>query len=319
MDSGGPAVVKGLVIHGGAGRIAPAYASGVEDGLRDALDAGWSNIDNAVDAVEAAINAMEDAGTFDAGLGSVLNLQGRVEMDAAIMTHDRRAGAVANLTSVAHPISVARRIMEETDHVMLSGAGANAFAKALKFPQVRILPKRRLATYRALRAELEGSPPPRGSTAPPLRPPYWERIRQLSERYPELLHGTVGAVALDSRGRLAAGTSTGGIFLKLQGRVSDSCLIGCGTFADRDLGISCTGIGEVIIRSTLARSAVERYRLRRESPQACLQGILSKLPRDTAGAIALDRKGRVGVARNTANIAHGIRTDRSRIPRIAMT
>lgn len=311
--------MRSLLIHGGAGRIAPAYVAGVESGLREALEAGWSRLDNSVDAVEAAINAMEDAGTFDAGVGSVLNLQGRVEMDAAIMTHDRRAGAVANLTSTAHPISVARRVMEETEHVMLSGAGANAFARALKFPQVRIRPKRRLATYRALRAELEGSPPLRGGTSPPVRPPYWERIRELSERYPEFLHGTVGAVALDSKGRLAAGTSTGGIFLKLQGRVSDSCLIGCGTYADKDLAISCTGIGEVIIRATLARSVVERFRTRKETPQASLEALLATLPRDTAGAIALDRKGRFGIARNTANIAHAYRNDRSRAPTVGLT
>ena len=307
-----------LIIHGGAGRIREENVPRVREGLREALEAGWSRMDHATDAVVAAISAMEDSGIFDAGKGSVLNLRGQAEMDAALMTHERRAGAVANLLRVAHPIQVARKVMEETEHVMLAGRGANLFARAMGFPSVRIRSPERWKTYQSLRQSLRGASrsPARSAGASPL---VYPGLPALLRKHPELLHGTVGAVALDRRGRLTAGTSTGGIFLKLEGRVSDSCLVGCGTYADEHVGISATGIGESIIRHTFARTAAERMVARRLAPSAALLSVLREMPRDSAGAIALDRKGRFGIAHNTRNLACAWISDREPVPHLRMS
>jgi beta-aspartyl-peptidase (threonine type) len=276
-------------------------------------------MDHATDAVEAAIQSMEASGIFDAGLGSVLNLKGRVEMDAALMTHELQVGAVAGLTRTAHPIAVARQVMERTPHVLLAGPGADRFARALGFPPVRIRSPRRWAVYQDLRQRLEESVRSRekaNSLDPmdPARPDWWPRLKTLVSEHPELLHGTVGAVALDARGRLTAGTSTGGITLKLEGRVSDSCLPGCGTYADRTVGVSCTGTGEVIIRHTLARSLAEALKAPGMGLDRAVRRVLRPLPRGTAGLIALDRKGHFGWGRNTENLAFAYRSDRSHSP-----
>lgn len=312
-----------LILHGGAGSISPSRYPEVERGLRAALEAGWSRIDHATDAVEAAIQSMEASGLFDAGLGSVLNLQGRVEMDAALMTHDLQVGAVAGLTRTAHPISVARQVMEQTPHVLLAGPGADRFARALGFPPVRIRPPRRVAVYQDLRRKLEASVRSRGrgnSRDPmdPARPEWWPRLQALVAAHPELLHGTVGAVALDAKGRLTAGTSTGGITLKMEGRVSDSCLPGCGTYADATVGVSCTGTGEVIIRHTLARAVAETLRASGLPLDRAVRRVIRPLPRGTAGIIALDRKGHFGWGRNTENLAFTFRSDRTTTPVVRM-
>ncbi len=308
-----------LILHGGAGSIPSSRAPEVERGLRAALESGWSRMDHATDAVEAAIQSMEGSGIFDAGLGSVLNLKGRVEMDAALMTHELEVGAVAGLTRTAHPIAVARQVMEKTPHVLLAGPGAHPFARALGFPPVRIRPPRRVAVYQDLRRRLEASVASRGKAndrdpMDPARPDWWPRLQSLVSEHPELLHGTVGAVALDAQGRLTAGTSTGGITLKMEGRVSDSCLPGCGTYADRTVGVSCTGTGEVIIRHTLARSVAETLRTSGLTLDQAVRRALRPLPRGTAGLIALDRKGHFGWGRNTENLAFAFRSDRSSSP-----
>ncbi len=308
-----------LILHGGAGSIPSSRAPEVERGLRAALESGWSRMDHATDAVEAAIQSMEGSGIFDAGLGSVLNLKGRVEMDAALMTHELEVGAVAGLTRTAHPIAVARQVMEKTPHVLLAGPGADRFARALGFPPVRIRPPRRVAVYQDLRRRLEASVASRGKAndrdpMDPARPDWWPRLQSLVSEHPELLHGTVGAVALDAQGRLTAGTSTGGITLKMEGRVSDSCLPGCGTYADRTVGVSCTGTGEVIIRHTLARSVAETLRTSGLTLDQAVRRALRPLPRGTAGLIALDRKGHFGWGRNTENLAFAFRSDRSSSP-----
>ena len=308
-----------LILHGGAGSIPSSRAPEVERGLRAALESGWSRMDHATDAVEAAIQSMEGSGIFDAGLGSVLNLKGRVEMDAALMTHELEVGAVAGLTRTAHPIAVARQVMEKTPHVLLAGPGADRFARALGFPPVRIRPPRRVAVYQDLRRRLEASVASRGKAndrdpMDPARPDWWPRLQSLVSEHPELLHGTVGAGALDAQGRLTAGTSTGGITLKMEGRVSDSCLPGCGTYADRTVGVSCTGTGEVIIRHTLARSVAETLRTSGLTLDQAVRRALRPLPRGTAGLIALDRKGHFGWGRNTENLAFAFRSDRSSSP-----
>lgn len=307
-----PTGMRRLILHGGAGRIPLEREAEVREGLSGALRAGWGRISNALDAVEGAVGWMEDSGMFNCGKGAVLNLQGRAELDAAIMTHDRRAGAVSNLRRTPRAIRVARKVMEETPHVLLCGSGADRFARAMGYPAERIGTPSRQRLYRELRAELLGRSRSSGAWSdgrPSRHPAWWRPLQRLIKAHPELLHGTVGAVALDARGRLAAATSTGGIFLKMEGRVSDSSLVGCGTYADERIGLSATGIGEVIIRHTLTRAIAERYRSEGRGPQAAIEGLIATLPEDTVGIIALDRRGRFGRARNTAHLAYALRGD----------
>ncbi|MDE1821835.1 MAG: isoaspartyl peptidase/L-asparaginase [Euryarchaeota archaeon] len=307
--------MRRLIVHGGAGRIAPEHGAEALEGLSGALEAGWGEIDDATEAAVAAVRWMEDSGKFNCGRGAVLNLQGRAELDAALMTGRQQAGAVSNLTYTPKAIAVARKVMEETPHVLLCGRGADRFAKAMGFPRETIGTSARRKLYRELRSDLVNGRGGHGRWSdrkPSRHPAWWEPLKRLVHVHPELLHGTVGAVAVDARGRIAAATSTGGIFLKMEGRVSDSSLVGCGTYADRDVGLSATGIGEVIIRYTLTRSIAELYHLRHEGVQAAADRALATLPRDAVGVIALDRKGRFAVAKNTKNLAWATRSDGER-------
>jgi L-asparaginase / beta-aspartyl-peptidase len=253
-----------LVIHGGAGseRIAhgdPAHEASARRGLANALDAGAAILaagGSAVDAVEAAARSLEENVCFNAGRGSVLTEQGEVELDAAIMDgRDRRAGAVAGITTTRAPISLARRLMEQGPHVFLAGHAADHFAKAAGLEQVEndyfVLPERRRQLEEALAA---------GSAADPIK------------------YGTIGAVAVDARGNVAAATSTGGITAKRWGRVGDSPLIGAGTYADnRAAAVSATGSGEYFIRAVAAHQLAERVRLGGENLQQALDAVLDDI------------------------------------------
>jgi beta-aspartyl-peptidase (threonine type) len=243
-----------LVIHGGAGseRIAhgdPQHEVRARDGLRDALDAGSRILGgggSAVDAVEAAARALEEDPCFNAGRGSVLTSGGECELDAAIMDgRSRRAGAVAGLRTTRAPISLARRLMEQGPHVFLSGEGADRFAADAGLEQVEnsffMLPE-------ALAA---------GADADPIK------------------YGTIGAVAVDSNGHVAAATSTGGITGKRWGRIGDSPLIGAGTYADdRACAVSATGSGEYFIRAVAAHEVASRLRGTGEPLQQALDAVL---------------------------------------------
>lgn len=253
-----------LVIHGGAGseRIAhgdPAHEANARQGLNEALDAGAAVLaagGSAVDAVEAAAKSLEDNVCFNAGRGSVLTEEGVAELDAAIMDgRERRAGAVAGITTTRAPISLARKLMEQGPHVFLSGHAADHFAEAAGLEQVDnnyfILPERRRQLEEALAA---------GSNADPIK------------------YGTIGAVAVDQRGNVAAATSTGGITAKRWGRVGDSPLIGAGTYADnRAAAVSATGSGEYFIRAVAAHQLAERMRLGGESLQHALEAVLADI------------------------------------------
>lgn len=222
-----------IVVHGGAGPLSMnTHAQASRDGCLAAARAGMVVLargGRALDAVEAAVRVLEDDPTFNAGTGATLNAEGQVELDASLMDGATlAAGAVAAVRCFAHPISVARAVMERSPHVLLVGPGAESFGRAQGLPTVE---PSSLITPRA-RAT-------------------WEEKRAVP-------HGTVGAVAVDDAGHLAAATSTGGTTHKLPGRVGDSPLIGCGTFADDTLAaVSCTGHGEAIIRVTLARHAAD--------------------------------------------------------------
>jgi beta-aspartyl-peptidase (threonine type) len=259
-----------FAIHGGAGVIerdslTPEQDAAYRAALHRALEAGRAVLaagGSAMDAVQAAIQIMEDDPLFNAGRGAVFTAEGRNELDAAVMDgSDLRAGSVAGLTTTRHPIAAARAVMEQSPHVMLIGPGADAFAASVGLEQVDpsfFFTERR---WRGLETALgaqnlpiperpAGAPGPQAENTLP-QPPLNERK-----------FGTVGAVALDSQGRLAAGTSTGGMTAKRWGRVGDVPVIGAGTYASNADGcaVSATGSGEYFIRSTVARDICVRTR-----------------------------------------------------------
>jgi L-asparaginase / beta-aspartyl-peptidase len=271
--------VPTIIVHGGAGAN-PADAGEFRQGVRAAVLAGWRLLaagGSALDAVEAAVRALEDDPQFNAGRGSVLNRDGAIEMDASIMEGDRlQCGAVAALAGVANPITAARRVLESRRHVLLVGDGALAFARAAGIPECD---PASLVTDRQRKrhAELARQPVSRSG-------------------------GTVGAVALDRAGTIAAATSTGGTPGKLPGRVGDSALIGAGTYADSSLGgVSCTGDGEAIVRVVLAHRALA-YLKDADDPDYAAKVAVDLLVDEgggQGGLILVDWRGRAGFATST--------------------
>lgn len=257
--------MRALIIHGGAGQWPPGRLPRALDGVERALDVGWSILNRggaAIDAAEQAVCIMEDDPVFDAGTGSYANTDGEIEMDAIIVDGMvGRFGAVAAIQNVRHPISVARKVMEDTPHCMLAGNGATRFALENGFDFI--------ATELLL-----------GEAANPIS-------------------DTVGAVALDERGRIAAATSTGGTRGKLPGRVGDSPIFGAGAYADARCGVSATGVGEYIMRALLAKFVADGV-ARGLTPELAAQGGIAHLAHlgGTGGVILVDREGRVGARHN---------------------
>jgi beta-aspartyl-peptidase (threonine type) len=239
-----PTSVPTVAVHGGAGHTGaddPASAGGPDAprlvGVRRAAEEALALLTrggSALDAVELAVRILEDDPTYNAGIGACLTAAGEVELDASIMEGTTlRCGAVAAVADVRNPVTLARRVMEHSAHVLLVGAGASTFAREMGIPAI---PNAELVTA-SQRAR-------------------WEAATRAQVSPPE--HGTVGAVARDVNGRLAAATSTGGTAMKRTGRVGDTPLVGCGTYADDGLAaVSCTGHGERIIQLTLARHAAD--------------------------------------------------------------
>jgi len=266
--------VPAIVVHGGAGGD-PAYEPiALREGMTSAITTGWQVLGDggtALDAVEAAVRILEDHPRFNAGRGSVLTTEGTVELDASIMEGDRlRCGAVAAVAGIPNPISLARRVAEDGRHVLLVGEGARRFARAAGVSE---------CDPRAL--VVDRPRPQAASAATP---------------------GTVGAVALDAHGTIAAATSTGGLTGKLPGRVGDSAVIGAGTYADSTIGgVSCTGDGEGIIRVELARRALDYLKEADDPVYAARVAIdlLVEEGRAQGGLILLDWRGRVGYAHST--------------------
>jgi len=309
-----------LIIHGGAWNIPDEAVEDCRDGIRRALKAGWKILSAggaAIDAVEAAIVILEDDPTFDAGIGSHLNRDGRVQLDAIIMNGATlKAGSVAAVERIRNPIRLARAVLEKSEHMMLVGAGAEKFAVEngipLCAPEDLVIDRERSAWGRCL----EDS--------------------HAAEHYLDHEFGTVGAVALDKQNRLIAGTSTGGTCCKFPGRVGDSPLIGCGCYADAESGgVSCTGHGEGIMKIVMAKMAADLLATA-ESPATksddCRWGIgwgpraiipttaaggdaqsvadacvrkLAHRAHTTGGLILLDRNGNPAAAFNTSRMAYG--------------
>jgi beta-aspartyl-peptidase (threonine type) len=302
-----------LVVHGGAYDIPTETHQAHMDGCRRAAEAGWTVLARggpALDAVEAAVRVMEDDPTFDAGYGSFLNAAGEVELDAIIMDgRDLDLGAVAAVQRVRHPVTLARLVMTASEHALLAGAGAEAFARQHGLPVCsteELLAGRELERWRA--AYASGNPhgwEPFGGACP-------EQSRGAQGGpFGVEPSDTVGAVALDADGNLAAATSTGGTFNKLPGRVGDSPLVGCGAYADNRTGaVSATGLGEALMKVVIAKTACDFIASGMTAQQAADAAIAVLAGRTTGegGLIVLDRLGGVGIAHNTPYIAHAVIT-----------
>ncbi len=280
-----------LVIHGGAGEMVredmpDSVSEGYYDGMRAALVLGHRILDtggSALDAVEAVVRYLEDHPLFNAGCGAVFTSEGRNELDASIMDGSTGlAGAVAGVTTVKNPVTAARAVMERSPHVMLAGQGAEKFAAEQGLDIVD---------------------------------PAYFFTRQRYERYLEMRekgekHGTVGAVALDRRGNLAAATSTGGMSMKRYGRIGDSPIIGAGTYASNaTCAVSCTGHGEYFIRNAVAYDLAARIMYSKSSLRKAAGEIIhNKLKKQggTGGLIAIDKNGNYTMTFNTAGMFRGV-------------
>ncbi len=295
-----------LILHGGAWEIPDREVANHEKGIRLALEMGWSMLEKgqkALDVVEETVVMLENDPTFDAGKGSILNTDGSVEMDASIMDGERfDAGAVAALRNFPNPIRIARRILDKTEHILLAGEGCEAFARTQGFQSV---PIEELLTQRELKR-------------------LQRLIKDGTFRTPHAFggkRGTVGAVALDWNGNVAAATSTGGTPKKIPGRVGDSPIIGCGTYAENGIGaVSCTGWGEAIMKVMLASVVAERLRSGNEAEKAASFSIqlLKKRANGLGGVICIDSSGRMGIQYNTPRMARGYMTHSLKEPVVAV-
>jgi beta-aspartyl-peptidase (threonine type) len=285
-----------LVIHGGAGvierdRLKPEQEKEIRAALDRALQTGSAILakgGTALDAVEATARVLEDDPSFNAGRGAVFTYEGRNELDAAIMDgRTRAAGAIAGSTTTRNPISLARKVMEESPHVFLSGAGADQFAKEQGLAQV---PNSYFATPER-RRQLEEM-----------------KARKISYFDVDLKYGTIGAVALDTQGHVAAATSTGGLTGKRWGRIGDSPIIGAGTYADdRACAVSATGAGEYFIREGVAHEICARMRLKGESAKAAADAVMAEVEvlGGTGGVIVVTPKGEAEYSFNTPGMYRG--------------
>jgi L-asparaginase / beta-aspartyl-peptidase len=300
-----PVIQWGLVIHGGAGTITRGsmtedverqYRNTMEESLRAGhaiLAAGGSGLD----AVVAATRILEDSPLFNAGRGAVFTAEGRNELDASIMDGATlRAGAVAGVTRVRHPIDLARRVMDASPHVMLSGAGAEEFAELQGLEMVDPSFFHTQRRWEALQRAREAATRQESSVDP-------------SEEGNESRFGTVGVVALARDGTIAAGTSTGGMTNKRWGRIGDAPIIGAGTYADDRCGVSTTGWGEYFIRNVVAYDICARMRYKGISlQQAAHEVIWERLEAqqpETGGIVSLDAQGHVVMTFNSRGMYRG--------------
>jgi beta-aspartyl-peptidase (threonine type) len=290
-----PPLKFALALHGGAGtepeKLAPAEREVMEASLKKGLEIGRDILQrggSSLDAVEQVIRHLEDDPQFNAGRGACYNAVGKHELDASIMDGKTRAcGAVAGVRTVKNPISLARLVMTNTRHVLLMGDGAEQFADETKVERVK---------NEWFDTEKQHK--------------YWQEVlekqKHKAARKKEY-KGTVGCVALDSQGNLAAGTSTGGITNKRWGRIGDSPIIGAGTYADNaTCAISCTGTGEEFIRNAVAFDISARMAYRGDNLKDAVDAVLRKvLKPDDGGLIALDKNGQIVLDFTTVGMARG--------------
>lgn len=294
-----------IAIHGGAGvidaaKMTPQRAASFRAGLAAALDAGYAILEHggsSLDAVTAAVRIMEDDPQFNAGRGAVLNHEGDAELDAAIMDgHGPRAGAVAGVRHVRNPVELARLVMEKSPHVLLVAEGAEEFA----LEQGVVLVPRGYFRTEARARELDEA-----------RQTEAEQLKAVAPG----ASGTVGAVALDRAGHLAAATSTGGLTNKYRGRVGDSPIVGAGTYADdASCAVSGTGQGEFFIRQVVAYDVCALVQYRQLTLAQAVREVIQKLRRTggEGGVIAVDRSGNIAMDFNSVGMFRGARDWRGR-------
>ena len=286
--------IYGLVIHGGAGTItrekmSPEKEAEYREKITEALTVGYEILEkgnSSLDAVEAVVRIMEDSPLFNAGKGAVFTNAGTNELDASIMDGNTlQAGAVAGVKTVKNPISAARKVMEKTWHVMLSGDGADHFAAE---QGLEIVDNNYFYTERR-----------------------WNALKKAQE---EEKHGTVGCVALDKKGNIAAGTSTGGLTNKRWGRIGDTPIIGAGTYANNETcGVSGTGQGEYFIRGNIAYDVSALMIYRSLTVKDAAGQVIDKLSErgGNGGLIAMDKNGKIAMSFNTEGMYRGYRVNGS--------
>jgi len=311
----------GILIHGGAGVERIKRTDEITRSLKSAVSNGFDLLkrssNKAVDSVEAAVASMEDSGVFDAGVGSYLTIDKTVEMDASIMDgRDISAGSVGMAMGIKNPIKLARKIMEHTDHVMMVSDGVTRLSKLFgntveEYPQE--LNKKILNEYNKL----------------------MKNVRIISKKNNKLTmlssaasqekshhhYSTVGAVAIDKDGNVASAVSTGGIWLKMHGRIGDSAIIGSGIYADNKSGAACaTGYGEYIMRLCLCKHACDQMQSRNSahlSSKKSIDVLTERFGKNTGGIITVDLKGRFGRACNTRFMPTAMITNKNQKPVIA--
>ncbi len=287
-----------IIVHGGAGNWPKnKHAIGLA-GVRKAATRGFQILQqggSAIQAVEAAVIEMEDNPIFNAGKGSTLNLAGNVEADAGIMDGKTLGGAgVALLHHMKNPISLAKLVMEKTDHALLAGKTAERLGEAYGLPVANLRIPERVRQWKKAKHELEKR---RISDFP-------RNLKLLQDKRGFFLRDTVGALALDQKGNLAAADSTGGVSLKLPGRIGDSPILGAGLYADNRLGAAtATGVGEIAMRLVVSKSACDAMlSLTAQSAAAKTVRDVTRLAGRGLGIVSLDRKGRYGIAHNTPHL-----------------
>jgi len=311
----------GILIHGGAGVEKIKRTDEITRSLKSAVSNGFDLLkrssNKAVDSVEAAVASMEDSGVFDAGVGSYLTIDKTVEMDASIMDgRDISAGSVGMAMGIKNPIKLARKIMERTDHVMMVSDGVTRLSKLFgntveEYPQE--LNKKILNEYDKLVKNVRIK---------------WKKNNKLtmlssaaSQEKSHHHYSTVGAVAIDKDGNVASAVSTGGIWLKMHGRIGDSAIIGSGIYADNKSGAACaTGYGEYIMRLCLCKYACDQMQSRNSahlSSKKSIDVLTERFGKNTGGIITVDIKGRFGRACNTRFMPTAMITNKNQKPVIA--
>jgi beta-aspartyl-peptidase (threonine type) len=306
-----------LLVHGGAWAIPDDMVGAHVAGALNAMRAGWDVLargGTAVEAVEAAVMVMEDDETFDAGRGSFLNRDGRVQLDAMIMEgHTLRAGGVGCVERIRNPICASRKVLEDSAHVYFVGEGAERFAEEHGITLIDngdLVTEREVERLKTAKEQKQLHVPSEfaGSAAGKQTdtcPADFKDDSALTS------HDTVGAVALDMNGNIAAATSTGGTLNKAPGRVGDSSLIGCGCYADNEsAAVSTTGWGEAFMKLVLGKWACDRVAYGIDPQQAVVEALdrMKRRLNGHGGLILIDPQGRIGIAHNTPRMAWGIRT-----------
>jgi beta-aspartyl-peptidase (threonine type) len=292
-----------IVVHGGAGEWQPERRKAGLAGVRTAAKVGFDVLmkNGALDAVEAAVESMEDDPVFNAGLGSTLTLDKRIEMEASIMDGKTlKAGAASLLTDIKNPVHLARIIMENTDHIYIAGEGAAKLARLFKLERRNSTTELRIKYWNSLKDKLKKD-----------EVDYLPKTYKLIKENPNLFQlDTVGAVALDANRNVAAATSSGGVTLKFPGRIGDTPLIGCGNYADNETGAcSATGFGEIAMRLVLAKAVCDEMSSGASAEKA-VENLIVLVNRrihdmpNSMGLIAVDKNGGLGVAHNSKNICY---------------